>query len=113
MSKVINTTMEMIPVAKVPFMIAPLVLGGNGGFNLHSASARLTERFTRSGPTALLYSVTIDDPATWTRPWTIAFPWRLDPTYGFYEYACHEGNYAISNILSGARADDTAASAAR
>ena len=84
--------------------------GGNGGFNLYSDATRLTERFTRIGPEALLYEVTIDDPKTWTRPWTIAFPWRQEPGYGFFEYACHEGNYAIRNILSGARADDRAAS---
>jgi hypothetical protein len=83
--------------------------GGNGGFNLYSDATRLTERFTRTGPETLLYSVTIDDPQTWTRPWTITFPWRLDPAYGFFEYACHEGNYAMMNILSGARADDRAA----
>ena len=86
--------------------------GGNGGFNLYSAATRLTERFARTGPDTLLYSVTIDDPQTWTRPWTIAFPWRLDPTYGFFEYACHEGNYALHNILSGARADEQLAEAA-
>jgi hypothetical protein len=80
--------------------------GGNGGGNLHSERARLVERFTRTAPDILQYTVTIDDPGTWTRPWTIAFPWRQDPGYGFYEYACHEGNYAMPNILSGARADD-------
>jgi hypothetical protein len=85
--------------------------GGNGGFNLYSAATRLTERFTRTGPDTLLYRVTIDDPETWTRPWSIEFPWRLDPTYGFYEYACHEGNYALHNILSGARADEQLAEA--
>src|SRR6476619_2155420 len=74
--------------------------GGNGGANLHSKAARLVEKFTRTGPDTLRYEVTIDDPQTWTRPWTIAFPWRLDPGYGFYEYACHEGNYALTNILS-------------
>ena len=36
---------------------------------------------------------TIDDPKTWTRPWTIAFPLAQDPGYGMFEYACHEGNY--------------------
>ena len=81
----------------------------NGGGNVHSQAARLVERFTRIDADTLRYEVTIDDPKTWARPWTIAFPWRRDPTYGLYEYACNEGNYAISNILSGARADDRAA----
>ena len=83
-------------------------VGGNGGGNTHSDAVRLIERFTRTGPETLHYEVTIDDPKTWTRAWTIAFPWRLDPTYGFYEYACHEGNYALRNILSGARAEEAA-----
>jgi hypothetical protein len=80
--------------------------GGNGGANLHSRAARLVEKFTRTGSDTLRYEVTIDDPQTWTRPWTVAFPWRLDAGYGFYEYACHEGNYALTNILSGARAEE-------
>jgi hypothetical protein len=82
--------------------------GANGGANLLSARARLTERFTRTAPDLLQYQVTIDDPGTWERPWTIAFPLRQDPGYGFFEYACHEGNYAMFNILSGARADEKA-----
>jgi hypothetical protein len=83
--------------------------GGNGGANLYSDKARITERFTRLDRDTLKYEATVDDPATWTKPWTISFPWRRDPNYGFYEYACHEGNYALRNILSGARADDKAA----
>jgi hypothetical protein len=82
--------------------------GGNGGANLYSDRARITERFTRLDRDTLKCEATVDDPATWTKPWTISFPWRRDPNYGFYEYACHEGNYALHNILSGARADDKA-----
>src|SRR5712691_4252822 len=82
--------------------------GGNGGANVYSEKTTITERFTRLDNDTLRYEATVDDPGTWTRPWTIAFPWRRDPTYGFYEYACHEGNYALHNILSGARADDRA-----
>jgi hypothetical protein len=78
----------------------------NGQANLHSEAARLIERFTRTGPDTLRYELTVDDPKTWTRPWTISFPWRRDASYGIFEYACHEGNYALRNILSGARADD-------
>ena len=83
-------------------------VGGNGGANVYSEKARIVERFTRTAPDTLRYEATIDDPATWTRPWTISFPWRLDPNYGLYEYACHEGNYALRNILSGARAEEAA-----
>jgi hypothetical protein len=83
--------------------------GGNGGANVYSDRTRITERFTRIDNDTLKYEATVDDPGTWTKPWTISFPWRRDPNYGFFEYACHEGNYAMPNILSGARADDRAA----
>jgi hypothetical protein len=65
---------------------------------------RLVERFTRVGST-LQYSVTVDDSRTWTKPWRAAL--TLEPSDGLFEYACHEGNYAMRNILSGARAADT------
>ena len=64
---------------------------------------RLVERFTRAGNT-LQYSVTVDDSRTWTKPWTAAL--TLEQSDGLFEYACHEGNYAMRNILSGARAAD-------
>jgi hypothetical protein len=50
--------------------------------------------------------VTIDDPKTWTKPWTLLIPLRRDDKYEFAEYACHEGNYAMKDILEGARAED-------
>jgi len=75
---------------------------GPGG--QHSAAATITERFTRLDANTLQYEATIDDPDTWARPWTIAFPWRRDDNYHLFEYACHEGNYAMRNILSGERA---------
>jgi hypothetical protein len=87
-------------------------VGGNGGGQPFSDALKITERFTRTGPDTLLYRATIDDPKTYTRPFTIEFPWRREPKYGFYEYACHEGNHALPNILSGARADDAAAAKA-
>jgi hypothetical protein len=83
-------------------------VGGNGGGRT-SEQITLTERFTLLDADTLQYQVTIDDPGTWTRPWTIAFPWKRDQGYGMYEYACHEGNYAMRNILTGARADERAA----
>jgi hypothetical protein len=70
---------------------------------------RLIERFTRVGPDAINYAVTIDDPKTFTKPWTIGVPFKQDKEQTeIFEYACHEGNYAMRNILSGARADDRA-----
>ena len=65
--------------------------------NLH-----VVERFSRLGDGNLLYQFTVEDPTTWDRPWTGEYPWRAT-TESLYEYACHEGNYAMSNVLSGAR----------
>ena len=69
---------------------------------------RLTERFTRVSPTTLMYEATVDDPTVWVTPWTYEIPmqWNDQP---LYEYACHEGNYGLYNILAGARAQETAA----
>ena len=78
-------------------------VGGNGGGQM-SERATLTERFTMRDANTLQYQVTIDDPGTWTRPWTISFPWKRDQGYGMFEYACHEGNYAMFNILRISRA---------
>jgi hypothetical protein len=75
-----------------------------------SDALRVVERFTRTAADTLHYEITVDDPTTWTRPWTVAYPLRLDFEYGLLEYACHEGNYyAMTNILSGARAGERAA----
>jgi len=63
------------------------------------------ERFTRVGDHALLYRFTIDDPQTWTKPWTGEYTWP--EAHGpIYEYACHEANYALKDILKGARQRD-------
>ena len=69
-----------------------------------AATLRLVERFTRTAPDRIEWAVTVDDPSTWTRPWTFAIPLTRDETEPVLEYACHEGNYAVSNILSAARA---------
>jgi hypothetical protein len=53
--------------------------------------------------------VTVDDPATWTRAWTFSLPLTVNDDEPLYEYACHEGNYAIKNILSGSRKAEAAA----
>jgi hypothetical protein len=73
-----------------------------------SANMHLIERFTRTDPDTLFYEFTVDDPVTWTRPWSGAIPMsRIEGP--IYEYACHEGNYALPGILAGARADEKAA----
>ena len=81
----------------------------NGGGNRHSEAMKVTEHITRVSPDLLIWRMTFDDPKTWTRPFTVELPLRRDDNYGMFEYACHEGNYAMFNILSGARADEKAA----
>ncbi len=66
---------------------------------------RLFERFTRIDADTLLYEFTIDDPGTWTAPWTAQIPMQWNPL-PLFEYACHEGNYAMPNILGGARLEE-------
>jgi len=55
---------------------------------------------------ALDYRVTVNDPKVYTGPWRLRLPIPREQNYGFYEYACHEGNYAMKNLLSGSRAED-------
>jgi hypothetical protein len=81
-------------------------IGANGRALYHSDALHIVERFTRTGTDAIRYEAVIDDPKTWTRPFTIAFPLEREPGYGMFEYACHEGNYGLRNILSAARAGD-------
>jgi hypothetical protein len=83
--------------------------GANGG------TLRLVERFKPVGPRSVEWSVTAEDASTWTRPWTFAMNLtKKDASQRPFEYACHEGNYGLRNILSGARADErTAAQAAK
>jgi hypothetical protein len=76
----------------------------NGNGNPTSEALTLVERFTRRDARTLEYRVTVDDPRTWTRPWTVAYSLERDPTYALYEYACHEGNRAIENMLRISRA---------
>jgi hypothetical protein len=79
---------------------------GNGMMLIPSDSLVLEERFTPVSADVLQYEVTIDDPKTWTAPWKVSFPLKRDPDYQIFEYACHEGNYAMRNTLSGSRADE-------
>jgi len=76
--------------------------GAGGGLHV-------TERFRRVDATVVRYEVTIEDPATFSRPWTAALGLKIDNRLAQVpEYACHEGNYAMTNILNGARAEDRA-----
>jgi len=77
----------------------------SGKYSLRGSdqNLRLTERFTRVSPDTLLYEFAVDDPTAFTRPWTVQIP--VTKSQGpIYEYACHEGNYAMVDILAGARA---------
>jgi len=77
-----------------------------------SENLKLIERFTPKGLNTVEWSVTADDSHTWPRPWTFAMNLTKDATQAIFEYGCHEGNYGLRDILSGARADDTAAAKA-
>jgi len=80
------------------------------GISGSSPDVRLVERFTRVGPDTLQYDYTVDDPSTWTRPWTARISLRPAPGTGaIYEYACHEGNYAAELTLRSTRAAEAAA----
>jgi hypothetical protein len=70
-----------------------------------SENLRVIERFTRTDENTLLYQFTIDDPTTWAKPWSGEIPMKK-VTAPLYEYACHEGNYGIAGVLSGARAEE-------
>jgi hypothetical protein len=75
-----------------------------------STGLRLIERFTPVARDLVEWSVTFDDPSTWTRPWTFAMNLtRVAAAEGPFEYACHEGNYAMRNLLGSARAEERAA----
>ncbi|MSR10906.1 MAG: hypothetical protein EXR84_03800 [Gammaproteobacteria bacterium] len=71
-------------------------------FQRSGANLQLVERFRRTGPQTLAYEFTVQDASTWVQPWTVAFPMtRTDQPV--YEFACHEGNYGLKNILGAAR----------
>ena len=82
------------------------------GFRNASEQLLITERYTRVSEGTLEYEVTIDDPKTWTRPWTFMIPLRRTDEM-IYEYACHEGNSSLAGILAGARAEERARDATR
>ncbi len=71
----------------------------------------IVERFTRTGPNVMQYRVTLEDLEDFLKPWTMDIPAAKDDSYRIFEYACHEGNYSMRNMLSGARAMEKAAEA--
>src|SRR5581483_3260450 len=87
-----------------------LAIGVNGdGGAPYSDDMKITEKFTRVSPNTINYQMTVNDPKTYTAPWTVAFPITQEPGYKLFEYACHEGNMAMHNMLSAARREDAKA----
>jgi hypothetical protein len=84
---------------------------GDPGY--HSDQLRVIEKFTRTGAKTLEYRATVDDPKTWTKPWTMLIEMERNDNYQIMEYACHEGNYAMTDILSGARVAEPVAAKPR
>ncbi len=80
--------------------------------NANADTLRIVEHFTRIAPDKLRWSVTLDDPKTWTRPWTFAMPLTMNDAEPIQLYECHEGNYGLRNILSAARAEEREAASA-
>ena len=87
---------ETLVVETTTFLRETSFVLGQSDAHLH-----LVERFTRVSPETLMYEATIDDPTVWSRPWTFQIPMQLNDQ-PLYEYACHEGNYGLTNILAGA-----------
>jgi hypothetical protein len=79
-------------------------IGVNGNGNPHTESLTIAERFIPVDGRTLRWEVTVTDPSTWTRPWTFGLPLTKDASQPVVEYACHEGNYAVRNMLTGGAA---------
>jgi hypothetical protein len=78
-----------------------------------SPALRVIERISRADAETLDYQATIEDREIFTRPWTVRYPLRRNPEYVMYEYACHEGNYALANLITGSQAEQAAQRASK
>lgn len=99
---------DTLVVETTRFMGNTTGVGGNGGGPPTSDVLRVVERFTRVAPDVLNYEVAIDDPQTFSKPIKLLLPLTTQPGYQVLPYECHEGNHALHNILSAARAEDRA-----
>jgi hypothetical protein len=81
---------------------------GKDDFHGADENLHLTERLTRTGADTILYQFTVNDPTAFTKPWSGEVPMRKSEE-GIFDYECHEGNYSLVDILSGARAQEKAA----
>jgi hypothetical protein len=87
---------------------SPMIIVGPGGKPIPtSESLRIVERLTRTNESTLEYVVAVEDSVTIAGPWKAAFPWRLDPAYEFFEYACHEDNHTIRDFITTSRYERT------
>jgi hypothetical protein len=96
---------DTLVVETTNFKDEPVYRGSN------PSTLRLVERFTATGPDTIEWSASFDDPATWARPWTFAMPLTRNTQEAIFEYACHEGNRAMANLLTAALAEDAAGAA--
>jgi hypothetical protein len=69
-----------------------------------SEQAKVVERLTMTGPDSIMYEMTYSDPKVFTAPWTARLPWSRNEDYGFYEYACFEGDVQVRNYINSSRA---------
>lgn len=83
---------------------SPMLIVGPGGTKIPtSEELKVVERFTRTAPDTIDYEIHVEDPVVLTAPWTAGFPWKLDPEYEFFEYACHEDNEQLRYIMEMSR----------
>ncbi len=83
---------------------SPMLIVGPGGTKIPTSEAlRIVERFTRTAPDTIDYEIRVEDPTVLTDSWTAGFPWKLDPEYEFFEYACHEDNQQLRYIIEMSR----------
>src|SRR5690606_14298768 len=89
----------------------PMLIVGPGGNTIPtSTSLRIIERLTRVAADTIEYELEVEDAEMLTGPWKAAFPWKLDPGFRIFEYACHEGNTLIPSLINATRAGGHAAS---
>ena len=88
-------------------------IGPNGNGTRHSEQMKITERLTRVDPEMIEYVATVEDPVTYTAPFTVRLMLTSQPNYTIYEYSCHEGNQAVANSLRGERAYERAEAVAK
>ena len=104
---------KTLVVETTNFLGDRMAVGVNGdGGPPYSEDLKLTERFTRVSANTVNYEMIVDDPKTYTATWKVAFPITQEPGYQLFEYACHEGNMAMHNMLNAARLEDKKPAAA-